>query len=116
MHSIAYNAEENAYEINLTRGDSLYLEISATKDGEPYVPQQGDVIRFAMKQKYKDDDSQVKINKQVPLDTMILEIEPEDTKHLQQNKTYVFDIELTAANGDVDTFIEGTITLTNEVI
>lgn len=102
--------------IILTRGDSLILELTLTRGGEPYTPAQTDSIRFAMKKSYKDPDSAVLINKQIPNDTLTLEIEPEDTKELPMNKTYVYDIELTDENDRVDTFISGTITLANEVI
>ena len=33
--------------IILTRGDTLTLTVGLTKDGEPYTPEQGDVIRYA---------------------------------------------------------------------
>lgn len=114
MHKIVRTAD--GYDITLTRGDSLLLDITMTKGDEPYTPQQGDSVRFAMKQKYKDADSAVKINKQIPIDTMRLELLPTDTKPLQMDKTYVFDIQLTDSEGRVDTFISGTLTLANEVI
>lgn len=110
MHSIS------GTDITLTRGDSLLLQIDITRDSEPYTPAEGDSIRFAMKQKYKDPDSAVKIVKTIPTDTLILEIEPEDTKDLLMGKTYVYDIQLTDANGRVDTFINGNFTIDNEVI
>lgn len=67
--------------ITLTRGDTFEALVSATKkDGTPYIPVEGDVIRFAMKENYDDD------------------------------------IQLTKANGKVDTFItKATLKLSEEV-
>ena len=109
MHAI------NGNNISLTRGDTLYITISIFKNGEPYVPVEGDVIRFAMKAKYKDPDEKILILKDIPTDTLLLKIEPEDTKELPFAKTYVYDIQLTNDEGDVDTFIVGTFTITEEV-
>ncbi len=109
MHSIDGN------NITLTRGDTLFLEITMTKDGEPFTPEEGSSVRFAMKKKYTDADSTALI-KTIPTDTLTLEIKPEDTKELQMKKTYVYDIEYTDTNGHVDTFISGTFTLAEEVV
>lgn len=100
--------------ITLTRGDSLVLTVSITKpDGTTYEPQEGDVIRFAMKKRYTD--SEPLIVKTIPHDTMELYLGPDDTKSLAFG-SYVYDMQLTYANGDVDTFIDqATLTLTKEV-
>lgn len=110
MHSIS------GTDITLTRGDSLAIQLALEKDGNPYTPDIGSVIRFAMKAKYKDPDSEVVLIKNVPIDTLLLEFEPEDTKDLTMGKTYVYDIQLTDENGQVDTFISGTFTVGEEVI
>ena len=107
-HSISGN------DITLTRGDSLFLQLALSKNGEPYTPAQGSVIRFAMKLKYTDEDPV--LVKLVPIDTLLLEIEPEDTSDLIMKKTYVYDIQLTDENGYVDTFISGTFTIGEEVM
>lgn len=100
--------------IRLTRGDSLYIQIALTKDGESYTPEEGDSIRFAMKKHYLDDSAL--ITKSVPLDTMTLHLEPSDTKDLDFGK-YVYDLEITFADGDVDTFInEAEFIIAPEVI
>ena len=66
-----------------------------------------------MKKDYYDKEPLLLIN--IPIDTMILVITPEDTKSLEFGK-YVYDVELTKANGDVDTFItKARIDLTEEV-
>lgn len=89
--------------ITLTRGDSFIAEISITdQDNKPYIPVTGDSVRFAMKASY--EDAEPLLVKNVPVDTMKLVLDPEDTKHLAFGK-YVYDIELTKATGEVDTFI-----------
>ena len=103
-------------DITLTRGDTLFLQLSLTKNGQSYTPAQGSSIRFAMKAKYSDPDNAVALQKNIPIDTLLLEFEPEDTKDLVMKKTYVYDIQLTDENGHVDTFISGNFTIGEEVI
>lgn len=101
--------------IKLTRGDSFYCEVEMKNkdDGTDYEPQPGDTVRFALKKRYNDPEPL--IIKSIPTDTRILHLEPQDTKNLSFGK-YVYDIELTTANGDVDTFIwESEFELTKEV-
>ena len=105
----------SGYDITLTRGDSLFLELALMKNDEPYVPQEGSRVRFAMKRSYNDPDSEVLLEKTIPLDTMILEFEPSDTKPLQMGKSFVYDIEITDEMGHVDTFISGKFTIGKEV-
>lgn len=102
--------------IFLTRGDTLKAQISLVdREGNPYEPQVGDVIRFACKKEYTDPDTEVLILKNIPLESLVLTLEPEDTKELPFGN-YVYDIQLTTAAGEVDTFItKGTLTLTEEV-
>lgn len=96
--------EINGTSIRLTRGDSFYCQVSMKhRDGTDYIPQEGDTVRFALKKDYKNGEPLVL--KDIPTDTLILHLEPEDTKGLNYAK-YVYDIELTTAEGDVDTFIE----------
>lgn len=119
LHSIVIRREKDGkvyHDITLTRGDSLPIQLSLKKNEEPYTPDPAASIRFAMKSKYTDSDADVVLIKNVPIDTLILEIEPEDTKPLPMKKTYVYDIELTDENGFVDTFIEGKFTIGEEVI
>lgn len=104
----------NGTTITLTRGDTLYAYISITdQEGNPYTPTQGDSIRFAAKSKYIDNE--VLILKDIPIETGVLKLEPEDTSSMSFGK-YVYDIQLTRANGDVSTFIEkAQLVLTEEV-
>lgn len=89
--------------IKMTRGDTLRVTISMIdEEGNEYTPMEGDVIRFAAKKYYLD--AETKIHKIIPNDTLLLELEPEDTKNLPFGE-YVYDIEITFADGVVDTFI-----------
>ena len=96
--------------ITLTRGDTLRVKVDIFKDGDPYIPESEDSVRFAVKHKSmlgdKSDytDTDPLINIQIPTDTLILTIEPEDTKDLGFGK-YVYDVEITFSDGTVDTFI-----------
>lgn len=105
------------YDITLTRGDSLPLQLTnLKKNDEPYDPDPEDVIRFAMKRKYKDPNEDVVLVKEISPDTLILNIAPEDTKDLPMGKSFVYDIQITDKYGFVATFIEGTFTIGNEVL
>lgn len=79
--------------ITLTRGDTFKAVVSITQqDGSPYVPASGDKVRFAMKAKYEDQIPL--LVKDIPIDTMRLTLNPEDTKNFDFGK-YVYDIQLT---------------------
>lgn len=93
----------NGTTITMTRGDTARISVFINDEsGESYNPGVGDKIRFAMKKSYKDASPLVLID--IPIDTMELVIEPENTKSLEFG-TYYYDIELTTADGTVDTFI-----------
>lgn len=89
--------------IFLTRGDTFKAHLSINyPDGTAYIPKEGDHVRFALKENIEDNECL--ILKEIPIDTMLLTINPSDTKQLEFGN-YVYDIQLTKANGDVDTFI-----------
>lgn len=100
--------------IYLTRGDTFKAVLTINyPDGSIYEPKEGDSIRFAMKADV--DDAECLILRDIPIDTMMLVLNPEDTKELEFG-SYVYDIQLTKANGDVDTFITASkLKLTAEV-
>lgn len=100
--------------ITLTRGDTMVVDVNVfTADGMRYALQEGDRIRFAMKQSYSD--ASPCLVKDVDPETMQIRIESEDTKGLNFG-SYVYDIQLTTWDGIVDTFIpKGKLKLTEEV-
>lgn len=119
---MSYSINDNN-EITLTRGDTFKCTITLQEQegGEEYKPVEGDTLRFALKHdkmnstksNYKDEEPLVRKN--IPIDTMTLQLDPVDTKDLPFG-SYVYDIEITFADGTVDTFITATkFTLTPEV-
>ena len=101
--------------IKMTRGDTLRAVLTLKdEEGNTYTPVAGDSIRFAMKKGY--NDSTPILLKAIPNDSLELWLLPEDTKNLPQPSSYVYDVEITYANGDVDTFIDkAKLMLTEEV-
>ena len=106
----------NGSTIRITRGDTLeaVLDIRLA-DGSEYEPAGTDRIRFALKRKYSD--ACVLISKEIDPVGRILFLSSEETKKLRPDwKPYVYDIELTTADGRVDTFIDrGKFIVTEEV-
>ena len=105
MHDVTNN------KISMTRGDTFVAQVTCkTKSGDVYTPVQGDVIKFYVKHdkmnaaKTAYIDANPVITKEVPIDTMLLTLVPTDTKNLDFGN-YVYDLELTYADGTVDTFI-----------
>lgn len=96
--------------IKLTRGDSAYCQVILRKGDSMYTPQEGDAIRFVVKRdlmttlKSAYVDASPLIVKSIPNDTLILHLEPADTKKLPFGD-YVYDMEITFEDGNVDTFI-----------
>ena len=106
----------NGSTITITRGDTLDATLELfTGDGAPYEVQEGDVIRFALKRNYADKETV--LYKDIPIDTLRLRLEATETKRLRAAWTpYVYDIQLTTADGTVDTFIDrGKLIVTEEV-
>lgn len=101
--------------ISLTRGDSAKIAITLEyKDGTPYNPAEGDTIRFAMKKDYSDLLPPLLLVTISP-DDLILYLSPSHTKNLAYGQ-YKYDIQLTTADGDVDTFIDkATFIITEEI-
>ena len=109
---MGYKINNVTKKIELTRGDTLKAKIDIMMDEEEYTPRPGDSLRFAMKTTY--NTSKLLVHKDIPIDTCILHLEPEDTKKLRFGE-YVYDIQITFANGDVNTFISGKFKLKPEV-
>lgn len=67
--------------ITMIKGDTVILDLKFfDQEDAPYVPKEGDRIRFALKKRY--DDSEPLLVKDIPIDTLQLVIEPKDTKNL----------------------------------
>lgn len=88
--------------ITMTRGDTVRIQVAIDIDGEEYTPQEGDVVRFAAKKAWTDEEPCILIT--IPNDTLVLTIEPNDTKQLEFG-AYNYDLQITFANGDVATFV-----------
>lgn len=89
--------------IELTRGDTLHLDLVIhDAEGEPYVPSEGDSVRFKMKKTFRSADTL--IEKDIDTSSMSFVIAPVDTAELPFGE-YVYDIQLTTAAGEVDTII-----------
>lgn len=87
--------------ISLTRGDTARITVSAKNaDGTVYALQEGDTLTFTMQRSVYDASD--KLSKRI--ENGILIIEPSDTAGLEFGK-YTYDIQLTLANGDVNTII-----------
>lgn len=101
--------------ITLTRGDTLTLTVGLTKNGQPYTPEEGDVIRFAVSNVYKTQFGyELLISKTIPNDTLTFTV-PADETDLDYRE-YVYDIEVTHSDGCVDTFISAKLKITGEVM
>ena len=99
--------------ITMTRGDTLSVTVGIYQGAEPYEVKDGDVVRFAMKKKYSDPEPL--ILRVLDNATLHLQLDPEDTEPLDYG-SYVYDIEITMADGTVDTFIaKAQLILTEEV-
>lgn len=103
----------NGTTITMTRGDTVRINVKIMMDGEEYIPEEGDVVRFAAKKNYTDENPC--IIKTVPNDTLILTLEPSDTKSLEFGY-YKYDLQITFSDGDVHTFVtKATLVIDKEV-
>lgn len=100
--------------ITLTRGDSFIAIVNIEdQNGNEYFPKEGSTLRFALKKDY--DEYKPLLVKDIPIDTLIFELKPEDTKPLPFGN-YVYDIQLTTPEGRIDTIIpKGKFKLSEEV-
>jgi len=105
----------NGTTITMTRGDSLVVLLDLENaDGTAYEPVDGDYIRFAVKKTFDDSVPPILV-KEIPTDTMKLILDPADTKQLTYGR-YRYDIQITTADGFVDTFIDrAVLAITEEV-
>ena len=101
--------------IKITRGDSLTLTVSMVKDGEVYTPVEGDEIRFALSLGYKGQKGYRPIlTREIPTDSLTFTMTADETQNLSEQK-YNYDVQMTYANGEVDTFISAKLMMMGEV-
>lgn len=87
--------------ITITRGDSGTLNIRIEDPaGNDYIMREGDKAVLTVKRSTADKDALF----QLPIVDGVAKIRPENTNTLDYG-TYVYDCQLTTADGDVYTFI-----------
>ena len=103
--------------ITLTRGDAATFRLNLEKDGEEYVVEDGDSIRFAMSKEYLGKagyelikEKTIEANDDGGLE---FSLSSDDTKI--DYGTYNYDIEITHSDGKPDTIISAQFTITGEV-
>lgn len=90
--------------ITMTRGDTLRVPFSVkSADGSPYSFDAGDVLHFYLGRSATADPNPV-ISKTLSTSAPEIYLTSDETKALKAD-AYVYDIELTKANGDVMTVI-----------
>lgn len=89
--------------ISVTRADSLWTKLQLTdSDGNEYIPDPGDLIRFALKTSTRHTEEPL-VTKIINPETLELRLNPEDTD--LEYGDYWYDIEVTLTNGFVDTVV-----------
>lgn len=91
-------------EIQLTRGDTAYLNVIVTKssDSQTYTMKPEDTLTLTVKKTVNDSDF---LLQKVVEGTNTIHILPEDTSELEYG-SYKYDVQLNTEEGDVFTIIE----------
>lgn len=90
--------------IRITRGDSLTVNITLTDgDGYKYEPVEGDTVWFRVKKSASASD--ILIEKQIDIETLILELVEDDTKDLAFGE-YRYEVEVITLEQDHYTVIK----------
>ncbi len=92
--------------LSMIRGDTETLTVACQNTAGEAVPfVDGDIVYFTVKKSVRDEEKALqKIVTDFLEGEAIIEIYPEDTKHLNFGK-YVYDVQLTKANGDIFTIV-----------
>lgn len=78
--------------IHLTRGDTMFLKVELTDEsGNAYIPVETDKIYFRVKR--NSSAKETLIQKEIPYNTMILQLNDSDTKDMKFG-SYYYEIEL----------------------
>lgn len=100
---MASNAKE------LTRGDTgLYSITLYDSNGDQYIPAEGEALVFYLLNKNCDDVSEAILTKNIPIETMQLELEPSDTRDLAIG-TYAYRIRVKDTAGHEWTVVKSSI-------
>lgn len=78
--------------IHLTRGDTMFIQVVLkTESGAEYVPTENDKIYFRVKR--NASAKEILIEKEIPYDTMILQLDESDTKDFKFG-SYYYEVEV----------------------
>lgn len=78
----------------ITRGDTGMFSVTLyDAEGAEYIPTEGETLTFYLMRKDCDDLTEAILVKDIPVDTMQLELEPSDTRDLQTG-SYAYRIRL----------------------
>lgn len=78
----------------LTRGDTGLFSVTLyDAEGAEYIPTEGETLTFYLMEKNCDDLTEAILVKDIPIDTMQLELKPADTIDLA-TKTYPYRIRI----------------------
>lgn len=112
---ITIDANKN---ITMTRGDTFHGKLTLKKNNVAYTPLEGDVVRFALANKYKSESGySLILTKTITFDGAngTWTINADETADLKYG-TYYYDIEMVYADGTKETFAnEKKFILTKEV-
>lgn len=100
---------DNKQNIFLTRGDTAIIDLTLKQPFPPYEEytlQEGDIVKFTVRKCVKNPEEEIVIEKTFA-DNQII-INPEDTNNLDYGE-YVFDVQLTFAEGAINTVIPYTV-------
>jgi hypothetical protein len=91
--------------IQMTRGDTVLLTLQITdSNGKTIELASGDKALFTVKKTTRDKEFII----QKDISGGVLELDPVDTAQLDYG-SYLYDVQLTYADGDVDTIITPTV-------
>lgn len=96
--------------ITLTREDTAVIQLDINVNGNPYDFNENDKIIFSVKQSYDDTDYVL----QRQLNSKYVTISHDDTNNLEVG-TYVYDVQISFADGQVVTYGPGKFKLTADV-
>lgn len=92
----------------VSQGDTLIMPLEIyNNDGSLYQIQTGDVVKFACKENFEDENPLIEVT--IDNTTLLLELSKEETKKLKPGVAYHYDVRV-ERSGNVHTFISGVIT------